>query len=306
MAKAKTPTLPTTHHYLRTPTAGFFGMVAMVLVSASILTVWANRTLTDTNTYVQTVGPVIQRPELQEFVAQKVTDQLLESAPTADVAAQLLPADQVAGKTPEQLKLLLSPVIHDSVVQILSSPRLSEVWKSTNQSAHAEVISRLDANAPEITLDLSPLVDTVLVEMKQTKLAPVADKIDLKPSAAKIDLKGSSIEKLRTAYRSLKTGTLQLLLVTLVCLGLSVWISVHHIKTLRHILTGTGVSALLTAGLIALPSVVSLPAKNAATGRLVAALAGTLLHGLQVACLVLGVIFIAGAIGTKVYELKRR
>src|SRR5229473_3289922 len=107
MAKSKTPPAPLVHHYVRTMVSALFGAIAVILIAAGILVVWANRTLTDTNTYVQTVGPVIERPELQDFVATKVTNQLLESAPAPDMASTLLPADQAAGKTPEQLQVLL-------------------------------------------------------------------------------------------------------------------------------------------------------------------------------------------------------
>jgi hypothetical protein len=39
---------------------------------SSILVVWANRTLTDTATYTQTVAPLVTQPEVQQFVADKL------------------------------------------------------------------------------------------------------------------------------------------------------------------------------------------------------------------------------------------
>jgi hypothetical protein len=295
---------PLAHHYIRTMFAGLFGTVALSLVLASILLVWANRTLTDTATFTQTVAPLVTQPAVQEFVAAKLTDQLLQSAPVAEVAASLLPADQVAGKTPEQLTPAVRAEIGKSVTQVLGSPRVVALWKSTSKSQHAEIIRQLDAGAPQVTLDVEPLVTEAVAELKQTELAPLANQIELKPGMAKVDLKGSLIEQVRTYYRDLKTATLVIVLVTLMSAGLAVWISVHHLKTLRRVLMGTAVIAFLTAAVIAAPTVV--PVGDAATQHLVAALAATLLHNLQVACLVIGGVGVVAAIGSKVYEARRR
>jgi hypothetical protein len=299
MAKSKIPTSPPVHHYARAFAAATFGFLAMSLISASILVVWANRTLTDTNAFAQAVGPVIQRPELQEFVAGKVTDQLLQSAPTSDLASQLLAPADLAGKTPEQLQTALRPVIHDSVVEILKAPKVQQSWQDTSRSAHADLIRQLDAGADEVSVDLGPLVDTALAELKQTKLAPVAAHIDLKPSAAKVDLKGAPLEKIRSVYKGLKTGTILLVLLALVLAALAVWTSIHHGKTLRRILVSTGIAALVVAAVVSLPAVVRAPNADPAAAKAALAVAGTLLHGLQTGCLVLGVTCIVAAIGYK-------
>jgi hypothetical protein len=302
MAKPKTSPAPKIHHYVRTPLAALLGALAMLLVSMSILLVWANRTLTDTNTYVNTVGPVIEKPELQDFVATKLADQALQSASVDDLAGKLLTPQDTAGKTPEQVREQVAKVMHDSVTEALKSPQVVDAWKTTNRSVHAELVGQLDANAPAITLDLTPLLQAVTDQLKQTKMAPVADKIDLKPGSAQVQLKGKPLENVHNAYKKLKTVPYLVVLLALALAGLAVWTSAHHAKTLRRMLVGTGVSALLVAAVIALPRVVQLPSADPAASRLAMALAGTLLHGLQEGCLVLGVVCILAALGSKLYE----
>jgi hypothetical protein len=224
MAKQTTPKV---HHYVRTTVAAILGSLALLLVSASVLIVWANRTLTDTPTFVSTLGPVIERPELQDFVAQKVT------------------------------------------------------------------------------INAGPLVDAALFEMKRTKLAPVADKIEIEPSKATIELAGKPLERIREVYGSIKTATLVIVLLTLVLAGLSIWASVHHAKTVRRMLTMTGVSSLLVAGLIAWAPHAQIPGADPNIAKLAVAVAGTLLHGLQMGCLVLGVTCIVLAVGYKLVDRPR-
>jgi hypothetical protein len=307
MAKPKTPT-PIVHHYVRTTIAALTGSLALLLISVSIFIVWANRTLTDTTTFTQAVGPVIEKPEVQEFVATKVSAQLLDSAPTPDLASQLLPPDQVTGKTPEQLRSALEPVIHDSIVQVLKAPEVQEAWLKSLTTDHAKFVSALDSNSPDVTLDFGPLVDAALDEIKQTKLAPVASHIDLKPSQAVVTIKSEPLDKLHKAYQLLKTLTPIVVVLALVLVALSVWASVHHGKTLRRILTNTGVSALILAGIVAVSGsgLVLLPTSDPGTGRVALAVVGSLLHGLEMECLVLGVTCLVLAIGYKLYDRRRQ
>jgi hypothetical protein len=297
MAQAKKPPAPPPHHGVRTFVAAILGFLAMTLVSASILLVWANRTLTDTSTYVQTVGPLIERPELQNFVAGRMSDQLLQ-----ELSDALLPARQAVTETPEQLKPQITAVIHDSVVQILQSPAIQQLWLNTNRSSHAELVKQLDAGATEVTFDFGPLVSGVVDQMKQTKLAPMADKIQLSPADAKISIKGGALERVRRYYLDLKAATVTVVALALLLLALSVWVSVHHLKTLRRMLVGTGVSALLAASVIAFAAKVPLSSPDPATAKLAVAILQTLLHPLLVGCLILGVVCVGLALASKAYE----
>lgn len=302
MAQAKTSPAPPSHHGVRTALAGLCGFIALSLVSASILVVWANRTLTDTNTYVQTVGPLIERPELQDYLAGRVSDQLLASTPVQDLANVLLPARQAVTQSPQQLQPQVVAVIHDSVVQVLKSPDIQALWLSTNRNSHAALVQELDQGAPEVTFDLGPIARGVVAELKQTKLAPVADKIQLDPADLKISVKGGALERVRQYYAGLKAATIAVVALTLLFAALSVWASVHHLKTLRRMLAGTGLSAFLVAAVIQLSSVARLPKADPATAKLAGALVQTLLHPLLVGCVVLGVVCFALVLASKLYE----
>src|SRR5260221_12672135 len=104
-------------HKVRTFFASIFGIIAVGLIMLSMTVVWLNRTLTDTTTFVQTVSPLASKPAIQNFVAQKVSEQLLNSAPTQDLAKMLLPAGQLSGLIPDDhLKMATKPVIDSTVL----------------------------------------------------------------------------------------------------------------------------------------------------------------------------------------------
>ncbi len=267
--------------------------------------VWANRTLTDTTTFVRAVSPLAGQTAVEDYVADKITHQLEKSVPTQDLATTLLTPEQVASKTPDQLTTALATEIHAGVVQVLGSPSFAALWKSTLEANHAQLVKQLDDNAPQITLDLGPFVTGVMQELKQTKLAPIGDKLDIAPADAKLDFKSSQIEQIHKYYKLLKTVTPVLVLMTLLAIGMCVLISVHHAKTLRRIVVGIGVIALVIAGLIKLPAVITFGGGDPVMLRAVVAIALTLLHDLQVACLAVGVACITSAIGSKIYGMVR-
>lgn len=274
----------------------------MVLVSASILLVWANRTLIDTPTYVATVGPVLRQPQLQDYVANQVTSQLLTTVSTGDLAEALLSPAQVAGQSPAQIQALVTPVIHQSVVQILQSPKIQALWVQTNQTDHAAFVSQLNSGAAAISITMTPLVTGVENQLAQTKLAPVAAHMNLASGPAVVQLTGAPLDRVRTYYHLLATATWVVVGLAVLFLGLSVWTSVHHAKTLRRILISTGVSALTTAAVIFMAAGAQLPGSDPLAARLAVAISGVLLHGLAVGCAVLGIVCLAAAGGSKWYS----
>ncbi len=295
---------PAVNHLVRTFVAAIFGIIAFVFILASILVVWVNRTVLDTPTYVSTVAPAVAQADAQDFVASKAAEQLISNAPTQDIAAILLEPSQIAGKTDEQLKVALEPVVKASVLQVVGSPKFAELWKETHQAAHADFIRQLKAGGSELNLDLSPAVAGVMTQLKETKLAPIVEKLSEKPIEAKLNLKGSTLDQVYVYYRVFTQATLALLLATSVCIVLSVWISVNHAKTLRRIVLGTGVLSLVLAIILQAPQLVG-PKLEGTEQKAAAAIASVLLHNLQMATLVLGLVCIVLAIASK-FLLKPR
>ena len=300
----KAMTQPTNHHYLRSFVAGLFGAIALLLVTLSILVVWANRTLTDTNTYVHTVSPLIQQPQLQNFVADNVAKQLLASVSLPNLSSSLL-GSSGANVPPTELNSKLTSAINAAVVQTMASPAIDQAWNSTNRSVQASLVSQIKAGQPVIQLDFGPLVSAVLGQMKQTKLAPLANQINLSPSSADVTLKGTPIEKIRQGYRILVVAPFVIVVLTLFFAGLSIWISVHTEDLEANADRRWCLTSLILAILIQLPVFIKTPTSSPAASQVALALVHTLLHGLQLALIVLGLVCIVVAVSSKFYERHR-
>lgn len=305
MTQSKSSTALPAHHRARTFFAAVFGTIALSLVFTSLLTVWLQRTLTDTPTYVQTVAPLVKQPAVQDFVSQKAANQLLEAAPTADLAGQLLPPADVAGKTEEQLRAALRPVLVADFKEIVASDEFAELWKNTNESAHSQFTSQVQSGATTMTLDLSPAVTGAIAQLKASKLKVLGDNLEFPAGAGRFEIKNDTIGKIHDYYNWLQKGTITLVVVTIICIGLAVLLSVHHNKTLRRILIGSGSVMLIMAAALQAPQIINLQGADAATFGLAIAVAAVLLHNLQLACLWIGVGCISVAIASKIAERTR-
>ena len=299
----QTTTTTTNHNPARTFFASLFGFFAVLLILSSIVSIWMNRTLTNTDTFVAVVAPLASKPEVQAFVAQKASEQLVKNAPTQDLANLLLPAGSEAStQTDAQLKALLQPMVYNNVLKVVSSPAFAAIWKSTNQTAHAALVSQLNNNTGNLSLDLNPLIDNVVSQLKTTDLGVVGDQITVNPEAGKINLESTGISKAHNYYTAFKSSTIIVIIAALICVGASIALSVHHLKTIRRILFSTGICALLLAASIEVPALVAVRVTDTSTQKVVVIIIQSLFHNLQIASLITGVVCITAAIGTKVYE----
>lgn len=292
---------PARHHHIRTLFASVLGTVALGLILISILAVWLNRTFTNTGAYVGAVAPLVTKPDVQNFIASKVSDQLLSNASVQDLANALLPVNQLSGRTTAELKTELQPIITADVLQVIDSAQFAALWRSVNQTAHQQLIQQLNAKSSSLTLNLHPAIVDVVNQLKTTQLRTVADKLSVDPSAGQLNLTGSGIDKAHTIYTRFQQGTWLIVVATLAAAIGSVALSVHHSKTLRRIMVGSAAIALALAGTIQALAAIKITGSDELQQKAVTAIASTLLHNLQLACLVLAGVCVAIAVGSKLY-----
>lgn len=293
------PPLPAKPHHLRTILAAFCGALAIIMLLSSVLVVWLNRTLTDTPTFVATVGPIVENKDVQNFVADKVTEAVTDNVPVEEAASQFLPADELTGKTTEQLKYALQQYFHQQVLSIVNSDSFAALWRSTLQSTHSALITQLDRGGSELYLDLRPVFVGVMKQLDDSGFGSLTKHAELPGNAGKISLKGNGIERLHEYYEDFKAATWFLLAAGIIAATAAVILSVHHAKTSRRMLVVVGVCILLMGMLLSSPMLISTtnPERLAAF-----AVASTLFRNLQITCLTIGLLSIGVAVGWKIVE----
>lgn len=293
------------HHYIRTIFSSFFGFIALALILLSIVAVWLDRTLTGTDTFVKTTAPLISKPAVQDFIVEQARNSVLngDNAPINDIAVQLLGTEQVAGKTPEQLKTEVTPVIDTTLKSVISSPAYASLWTENNRAVHNQLISQIESNSPTVNLNFNPLIRGTVDQLNDTKLSFIKDNLDLDDSTGNITFQNQELDAIHKGYAGFKKGVIAVLAAAAVAAVLSVVLSVHHIKTLRRIAMSTGIFSLALAFILSASSFVNVTGTDEIQKQFILTLFDSLTKGLRNTLIIVGVVSIAGALISKVFSI---
>ena len=295
-------------HKVRSFFSASGAIIGIYLILSSISVIWLNRTLTNTTTYVDTVAPLVTKPAIQKYIAQEVTTAILKNSATQSLASALLPASETSSiLNTTQLNNLLRPIIETDAIDIVQSPSFVSLWRSTNQTAQATLISQLNNNSGQIDLNLSPAITGLIAELNNSKLSALAGHITVTPNTGKLAIKSNNIVQAHHYYRLYKDSTYGILIAAVIAVGLAIFLSSRRARLIRRILLWTGILALLQAAILATPSFLSFSGSNVVTQNAVKAFAEALFHNLLIANLVIGIICLAAGIGSMFYvHLKRK
>ena len=298
-------TITKKHHKLRSFFSAIFGIIAVILILMSINVVWLNRTLINTTAYTDTVVPILSKPNVQNFIAQNVSKQLVNSGPINDIASALLPASDLnQNLSSDQLKALVKPIVQSDIVGIIKSPSFLTLWKNTNQSVHAGFISQLKGSGQQLTLNFNPAVNGIVTELKNSQLSSVANHVSIGSNVGNVDIKGSKVTKIRKYYNLFQLGTIVFVIAAVVAIGLSILISVHRRKTVHRLLLTTGILALVGALILTVPQFISFKKNDLVTQDAIRTIITSVVHYLFIADITIGILCIVAYIVDKIW-LKR-
>jgi hypothetical protein len=152
---------------------------AICIVVAGLLTVpaatafWGQRTLNDTQRYLDTVGPLVESPEVQAAIAATVTGAIQQQVDVEAVLNQVF-----AGVISDRPRLqgLVGPMagainglIESQVRAFIASDAFAEFWVAANARAQAGLVRLLQGDqsgaialqGDQVVLDLSEVIEQV-------------------------------------------------------------------------------------------------------------------------------------------------
>jgi hypothetical protein len=141
--------------------------LSVLLFAVTVPATWARRTLTDTDRYVATVGPLADDPAIQRYLARTVTTSLFDAL---DVQTRL---DAALSERAPRLVFLAGPVtgavrsfIEDRMLALFQGEAFSSYWVRANRFVHEQLIAALEGEGGtlvisdgRVVLDLLPLVE---------------------------------------------------------------------------------------------------------------------------------------------------
>lgn len=161
-------------HRMKSLLAAVLIILGCVLAPLSVVSAWAADEVGDTDRYVATVAPLASDPDVQDAVANRVTDALMTrldlSALLSDAAPEERPRlEKALGKLGDSLEGAVRSFVHDKARAIAASDAFETIWTEANRKIHASVNKALTGSGggavrlenDTVTLDLGPVVELV-------------------------------------------------------------------------------------------------------------------------------------------------
>ncbi|MFE5140102.1 hypothetical protein ACFRDV_20860 [Streptomyces fagopyri] len=180
------------HHWLRSTGSVLLILLASLLSLLSVVAVWADSIVRDTDRYVATVGPLARNPAVRKAVTNRVTTVVLDQIDVEKLVKDLERAASQKGAPDAAAKLLggltgpitggLKSLVGDTVERVVSSRVFDTVWVDANRRAHSALDQALTGESGgavsvengQVAIDVAPLVKEVKDRLVSAGLGPAA------------------------------------------------------------------------------------------------------------------------------------
>ena len=225
-------------------------VLATVIALVSALNVWVKRQALSTDNWTNASTQLLQNEQIRSALSVYLVDQLYQNVDVTQKLQQRLPPalDPLA----PQISLGLEQVAIRATDELLSRPRVQQLWKEANRRAHKLFLAVLDGNnqtllssGGNVVLNLQPILKQLA---DQTGLGSrVAG--NLPADAGKITImKGNQLDTARKTVKLVRVMSYFLLFLVIALYALAIWIARGRRRT---ILLAAGIGV-LTVGLLLL------------------------------------------------------
>jgi hypothetical protein len=247
-------------------------VLGCLLVPVSLVAVWTHNEVSDTDRFVQSVGPLIDDPAVQTAVTNRVTAtvfeyidvQALANEAIGALAAQGLPprlAQRLSTFTPA-LASATTEFVRGKVGELVASPGFASVWDQAVRVAHQQAVTLLSGDSQGIVvrdgtvyLDLAPFIDAAKQRLSAAGLGAVDRIPEVHPTIALAP--ADQLVRAQTAYGALDAVATVLPWITLLLLAVGVYLARNRMRSLVAVGLGVALAlVVLSAGLLVTRGVV--------------------------------------------------
>ncbi len=173
------PAAPASSSRARTISAVICFVLAALLTTPAAVAFWGQRTLTDSQRYLETVGPLVQSPQVQDAIGtaaiQTFEQQVNVEAILNDVFAQVLTDRPRLQRLVGPLASGVNSLIEREVRSFVASPAFADLWVAAQARAQQALVRVMEGDASgAVSLQGDNLVldiGDVLEQVKQRLIA---------------------------------------------------------------------------------------------------------------------------------------
>jgi hypothetical protein len=235
----------------------------LIFILAALLTIpalvghWGYRTVVDSERYIDTVGPLIDNPEVQQALAAAVTEQVVAKVDTENQVETLLgnlfPNAGFTSQLSAPIAAGINGLIGELVTKFVASDQFATVWIELNRAAQRGVILVLEGhdggivhlNGDNLVLDTSAALQAIQQHLVDSGITAAAN-ITIPDSDREVVLANTpGLAQVRTIYQLSSPVLKWLPLVLAVMFGVAILLARRRARTS----VATGV-VLIVAGVL--------------------------------------------------------
>ncbi len=236
-------------------------ILAAALAVPAMLGHWGHRTVIDSTRYIETVGPLGASPEVQQAVADAVTQAVLDKVDTEkqvdDLLTGLFPDRPIIQNLSAPISAGINSAIASLIDRFVASDQFQQLWLKLNTALQRGLVAILAGETngtvtlqgDQIVLDISSLLGDVQQYLVDQGISAAAN-ISIPDTDRQIVLaEAPALAQLRLIY-SLTSPVLEYLPLVLAALfALSIWLARRRARTS----VATGI-VLLASGVVVVQS----------------------------------------------------
>lgn len=239
-------------------TAWVLVIVAALLFPIALTAFWAQKTLVDTQRYVETVAPLAKDPTIQKAVSEQVStainNQIDASGQVESILADYPKLKPLAGPITAGLHSL----VNSTVDKVVTSDQFSGLWATVNTQVQQGVIKVLSSDASsgpitiqgdQVILDTGDLIEAVKQRLVERGFSWAAN-IPVPPAVDRqiVLLTSPQLAQARLAYQIAQPVSQWLIFAVLLLFVAAVLVAVRRAR----MVIAVGVAIILGAALVRL------------------------------------------------------
>ncbi|MCM1973918.1 hypothetical protein [Streptomyces sp. G1] len=276
-------------HWARSTLATVLIVLGCVLAPLGAVAAWTASIVGDTGRYVDTVEPLARDKDIQNAVANRVTDAVMDHLDVPALLAETPVADRplvekALGRLGPSLQSAVRSFVHDKAQAVVASDAFDRIWTDANRRIHDAVVKALTGEGggtvkiegDKVTIDLGPVVEEVKNRLVDSGLTVAKNIPEVHTDFTVVQ--SEDIGRARTGFRLLELAGVWLPVISVLLIAGGVALSAHRRKALvagalgfafAVGLLGIALAVFRVVYLDALPSGVSQPAAESVYDTLI-------------------------------------
>ncbi|WIG58899.1 MAG: hypothetical protein OJF49_001646 [Ktedonobacterales bacterium] len=162
---AAAATRPRTSSRVRSVLVGIGVVLTCITLLSSIMAIWVEQTLLNTDRWVQLVTPLSRDPQLANTLSVYVADQVVTALGVQQRAEQALPPrlEFLAGPLTQRVQ----DFTQTQVANLLQNQKLQNAWVQVNRTVHTQVVRLLRGETTNVTIVNGAVVVNLLPIIKE-------------------------------------------------------------------------------------------------------------------------------------------